>query len=90
MPHRPARAARRRDRAYRPAVRIAREEIAQDSGVDLAKFDEAAKPHERPAGPKVKRIKQNGAEEVRLLRWNADPKTGGTLQVPTSEELETG
>jgi hypothetical protein len=27
---------------------------------------------------------------VRVLRWNADPKTGGTLQIPTPEELETG
>jgi hypothetical protein len=72
------------------AVQLAREELAQDSGVDLAKFDAAAKPYEKPAGAWLKRIKQNGVEEVRVLRWNADPKTGGTLQVPTPEELETG
>jgi len=71
-------------------VRMAREELAVEAGVDLAKFDAAAKPYEKPAGPWLKRTKQNGVDEVRVLRWNADPKTGGTLQVPTPEELETG
>ena len=72
------------------ALRMAREELAVEAGVDLAKFNEAAKPHERPAGPWLKRVKQNGVEEVRVLRWNSDPNTGGTLQIPTPAELETG
>jgi hypothetical protein len=72
------------------AIQMAREELAIDAGVELAKFDAAAKPYEKPVGPWLKRIKQNGVEEVRVLRWNADPKTGGTLQVPTPGELETG
>jgi hypothetical protein len=50
------------------AVQLAREEVAIDAGVDLAKFDAAAKPYEKPAGPWLKRIKQNGVEEVRVLR----------------------
>jgi len=72
------------------AVRMAREEIAQDSGVDLAKFDAAAKPNEKPAGPWLKKYQENGAEVVRVLRWSADPNTGGTMSIPTEEELQTG
>ena len=72
------------------AVRMAGEELAIEAGIDLAKFDAAARPYERPAGPWLKRTKQNGVEEVRVLRWNADPNTGGTLQIPTPAELETG
>jgi len=72
------------------AVRMARQEIAQDCGVDLAKFDAAAKLHEKPAGPWLKKYRENGVEVVRVLRWNADPHTGGTISIPTEEELQSG
>jgi hypothetical protein len=71
------------------AVQLAREEIAQDSGVDLAKFDATAAPFEKPIGPWLKKSVEGGKEVIRVVRWNAD-KSGGTLAVPTADELERG
>src|SRR5262249_1460485 len=50
----------------------------------------AARPYERPAGPWLKRTKQNGGGGGRGLRWDAEPNTDGTLQNPTPAEMETG
>lgn len=67
------------------AVRMAREEVAIEAGVDLAKFDTTAAPFERKVGPWLK----NTPDGVRVVRWNG-AKTGGTLAVPTADELEGG
>jgi len=67
------------------ALRMAREELAVEAGVDLAKFNEAAAPFEKQAGPWLKKT----SDGVRVLHWNAD-KSGGTLAVPTADELEHG
>lgn len=72
------------------AVRMAREELAIEAGVDLAKFNEAAAPHEEAPAPWLRMCWENGAEVVRVVRFNADPSTGGTLSIPTQEELQTG
>jgi hypothetical protein len=71
-------------------LRMAREELAIEAGIGLAKFNEAAAPYERAAGPWLKKWRENGVEMVRVVRWNADPNTGGTLGIPTEEELQTG
>ena len=57
---------------------------------DIAKFDEMARSYEKAAGPWLKKCRENGVEVVRVLRWNADPNTGGTMSIPTEEELQTG
>ena len=64
---------------------MAREELAVEAGVDLAKFDAAAAPFEKMVGPWLKKT----SDGVRVLRWNA-AMTGGTLAVPTADELEHG
>ena len=73
--------------AAESAVEAGRDEVRSECGVhDVAKFNEAAAPFEKQVGPWLRKT----SDGVRVLRWNADPKTGGTLQVPTPEELETG
>jgi hypothetical protein len=72
------------------AVRMAREELAIEAGVDLAKFNEAARPYENAPAPWLRKCWENGKEVVRVARFNADPRTGGTLSIPTEEELQTG
>src|SRR5262249_9491982 len=67
------------------AIQMARQELAVEAGVDLAKFDAAAAPFEKVVGPWLKKT----PEGVRVLRWNA-ARTGGTLAVPTADELERG
>jgi hypothetical protein len=71
------------------AVHMAREELAVEAGVDLARFDAAAAPFEKAPGPWLKKIRQGNDEVVRVVRWNAD-KSGGTLAVPTADELAAG
>ena len=72
------------------AVRMAREELAVEAGVDLAKFNEVAKPYENAPAPWLRKCWENGKEVIRVARFNTDPRTGGTLGVPTEEELQTG
>src|SRR5262249_25525827 len=77
--------------AAESAVEAARDEVRLECGVhDIAKFNEAAAPYEKMAGPWLKKCRENGVEVVRVLRWNADPNTGGTMSIPTEEELQTG
>src|SRR5262249_29885783 len=72
------------------AVRMACAELGIEAGVDLAKFNEAAKPYENAPAPWLRKCWENGKEVIRVARFNADPRTGGTLGVPTEEELQTG
>jgi hypothetical protein len=72
------------------AVRMAREEVAIDAGLDLAKFNKAAAAYEEAPSPWLRKCWENGVEVVRVVRFNADPRTGGTLSTPTEEELQTG
>jgi hypothetical protein len=67
------------------AVRMACKELAIEAGVALATFDTAAAPFEKKVGPWLKKT----SEGVRVVRWNA-ARTGGTLAVPTPDELERG
>lgn len=71
------------------AVRMAREELAIEAGVDPAKFDAAAAPFEKGTGPWLKKVRQGNEEVVRVVRWNANGN-GGTLGTPNTNELEHG
>jgi hypothetical protein len=62
------------------ALRMAREELAIEAGVDLAKFEASAAPFEKTVGPWLKKT----PDGVRVLRWNA-AMTSGTLAVPTAD-----
>jgi len=77
-------------RASRRDCRMAREEVSIDAGVDLAKFNKAAAAYEEAPSPWLRKCWENGVEVVRVVRFNADPRTGGTLSTPTEEELQTG
>lgn len=71
------------------AVRMAREELAIEAGVDPAKFDAAAAPFEKGVGPWLKKVRQGNEEVTRVVRWNANGN-GGTLATPTADELQQG
>jgi hypothetical protein len=67
------------------AVRMAREELAIEARVDLMTFNTAAASFEKKVGPWLKKT----SDGVRVVHWNA-ARTGGTLAVPTADELERG
>jgi len=49
---------------------MAREELAIEAGVDLAKFDAAAAPFEKKVGPWLKKSLESGKEVIRVVRFN--------------------
>jgi hypothetical protein len=71
------------------AVRMAREELAIEAGVDLARFDAVTAPFENAPGPWLKKVRQGNEEVTRVVRWNA-AKNGGTLAVPNADEVQRG
>jgi hypothetical protein len=71
------------------AVETVRTEIARDVGVkDPHEWNRKAAPHEKRAtAPYLKKFVENGAEVVRVMKWNGN---GGTWGAPTPEQLTDG
>jgi hypothetical protein len=90
-----------RERALRAAHGDVIDELEElDTGIALADravhmaraklaVEAAAAPFEKSIGPWLKKSVEGGKEVIRVVRWNAD-KSGGTLAVPTADELERG